>query len=328
MKRYLVIVTLLVFIGCESEELIQPEPDLFATPDHSINKSANAGLNIFPDLIPLPNGFSPEGITSGSGTDFFVGSLADGSIYKGDYRDGSGSLFVSGTPGKLAVGMDYDERTKYLYVSGGFSESGVYDENGALITSISFTPGGFINDVIVTNDAAYFTDSFAPVIYALSLNKDGSLKNPLEIDVIGLTGDFTFIPGTFNANGIVATPGEKQLIVANGSAAELYLVDPATGNAKLINLMGDNVPTADGLVLKGNELFVVQNFLNQIAVVKLKPGYEAGTITNIITSPDFRIPTTAAEFGSSIYAVNARFDVAPPGVPNELEFEVVKVDRK
>ena len=276
----------------------------------------------------MPNGFSPEGIASGSGTEFYVGFLADGSIYKGNYRDGSGSVFVSGVPGKLAVGLDYDERTKYLYVSGGFGESGIYDENGVLVAALPFTTGGFTNDVIVTNNAAFFTDSFVPAMYAVSLNNDGTLPDPVEFEAIPLTGDFTFIPGTFNANGIVATPDGKQLIIANGSAGELYLVDPKTGDADLIDLMGDAVPSADGLVLKGNELFVVQNFLNQIAVVKMKPGYRTGVITSIITSPFFRIPTTAAEFGSSIYAVNARFDVAPPGIPNDFEFEVVKVDRK
>ena len=39
----------------------------------------------FPKIILLPNGWQPEGIASGSGTSFYVGSLADGAIYVGDF---------------------------------------------------------------------------------------------------------------------------------------------------------------------------------------------------------------------------------------------------
>ena len=42
----------------------------------------------FPARIDLPNGFFPEGIESGPGTSFFVGSLLDGSIWRGDLEPG------------------------------------------------------------------------------------------------------------------------------------------------------------------------------------------------------------------------------------------------
>ncbi len=38
----------------------------------------------FPKIIPLPNGWQPEGIASGRGTAFYAGSLANGAIYAGD----------------------------------------------------------------------------------------------------------------------------------------------------------------------------------------------------------------------------------------------------
>jgi hypothetical protein len=34
----------------------------------------------FSEIIPLPTGFQPEGITTGNGTEFFAASLADGAI--------------------------------------------------------------------------------------------------------------------------------------------------------------------------------------------------------------------------------------------------------
>jgi hypothetical protein len=44
---------------------------------------------VFPELIPLPLGFGPEGITVGNGSTFYVGSLAAatlGQILVGDLR--------------------------------------------------------------------------------------------------------------------------------------------------------------------------------------------------------------------------------------------------
>jgi hypothetical protein len=43
---------------------------------------------------------------------------------------------------------------------------------------------------------------------------------------------------------------------------------------------------------------------------------------NTITSPLFRIPTTIAQFDNALYAVNARFDVAPTP---DTEYEIVRV---
>jgi hypothetical protein len=69
-------------------------------------------------------------------------------------------------------------------------------------------------------------------------------------------------------------------------------------------------------------LFVVQNRLNQIAVVELNADLTAGTITETLTDSDFRVPTTIARFGNALYAVNARFGTPPTP---ETEYEVVRV---
>ena len=42
----------------------------------------------FPDLVPLPDASSPEGISAGPGSSCFAGSRADGSSYRGDVRTG------------------------------------------------------------------------------------------------------------------------------------------------------------------------------------------------------------------------------------------------
>src|SRR5664279_1068714 len=52
------------------------------------------GNGQFPQIISLPNGFQPEGISAGRGTSFYVGSLVDGAIYRGDVRTGAGSVLI------------------------------------------------------------------------------------------------------------------------------------------------------------------------------------------------------------------------------------------
>lgn len=292
-----------------------------------VSVTAQNSAVAFPDVIPLPVGFSPEGVVVGAGPDFYVGSLADGSIFKGNLISGEGGILVPGQAGSLAVGLAFDPRSDYLYVAGGLDGSArVYDAgSGALVGSFAAPGAGFINDVIVTRTAAYFTDSFTPTLYRLALGAGGTVPDPGALDAIPLGGDFTSIPGAFNANGVEATADGASLLVVNGSTGELYRVDPLTGNALEIDLGGGAVPSGDGLVLEGQTLYVVQNFLNQIAEIRLAPDLASGVIERVITSPLFRIPTTADRFGNALYAVNARFDVATPGVPNALDFEVVRV---
>jgi hypothetical protein len=85
------------------------------------------------------------------------------------------------------------------------------------------------------------------------------------------------------------------------------------------------LPFVDGLVLEGKTLYAVQNQINQIGIVHLDSSLTSGVVSSEpLTSPEFRIPTTADRFGNMIYAVNARFGDFTPGVPSpDLEFTVV-----
>ncbi len=280
---------------------------------------------VFPALIPLPDGFQPEGIAVGRGPTFFVGSIPTGSIYRGSLRTGEGQVLVPPQDGRAAIGLDFDNRSGYLFVAGGETgEAYVYDsETGASLAKYTLpAPANtFINDVIVTREAAYFTNSFQPHLYRIPLGPAGSLVKGAEIEVIELGGDFTQV-SDFNANGIAATPNGKWLIIVNSSLGTLYRVDPNSGEATLIDLSGDSVPFGDGILLEGRTLYVVQNRLNQIAVVELSPDLTSGEVVSIITDENFRVPTTIASFGRYLYAVNARFGTIPTP---ETEYEVVQV---
>jgi sugar lactone lactonase YvrE len=295
----------------------------------SLTLPASGGGHSFPEVIPLPDGIAPEGIASGSGTEFFTGSLETGAIYKGDLRTGEGAFINDpsefATP-RAALGMKHDPRRDLWWVSGGGTgQVFVYDaDTGETLDEIQLaTVDTFINDVVITRETAYLTDSFQPVIYAVPLDHHG-LPSGAAAETIPLSGDFVFVPGAFNANGIDATPNGETLILVNSTTGSLYTIDPSTGVATTIDLGGDAVPNGDGILLDGKTLFVVQNFANQIGVVELAPDLSSGLVGDPIISTHFRIPTTVAEFGNSLYAVNARFDVTPgPGV----DYEVVQVSK-
>ena len=286
-----------------------------------------ASAQSFPDVIPLPNGFRPEGIASGTGTTFYVGSIPTGAVYRGDLRTGEGAVLVPAQAGRSSIGLKYDARTGLLFVAGGMTGNAyTYDgQTGANVAEIQLTTlPSFINDVVVTKDAAYFTNSFQSELYRVPLANNGELPPVPTSTPIPLGGDYQFIPGGFNANGIEATPDGKNLIIVNSADGALYNVDPTTGIATLIDLGDDAVPNGDGILLQGKTLYVVQNVMNQIAVVELAPDFTSGTIVDTITSSAFRVPTTIAKFGEALYAVNARFDTPP--TPS-TEYEVVRVNR-
>jgi sugar lactone lactonase YvrE len=282
----------------------------------------------FPDTISLPDGFGPEGVVTGRGPVLYAGSIATGAIYAADLRTGDGAVLVAPQAGRSAVGLSFDARSNLIFVAGGTTGMAfVYDAaSGATEGVYTLAASGptFINDVIVTRDAAYFTDSSQPVLYRLPLSPGGGLPDPGSVEVLPLGGDFEFVPAEFNANGIEAAPNGSALIVVNTFTGDLYRVDPATGEATVITLTGGTAASGDGLLLIGRTLYVVQNFLNQVAVIRLDPGFTSGAVVGVITDPRFDIPTTVTHHGSSLYAVNARFTT--PVTPTTT-YTVVKVQR-
>ncbi len=281
---------------------------------------------VFPDEIALPTGFAGEGIEIGLNQTFYAGSLANGDIVQGNLRTGEVELLAEGTPGVPAVGMSFDPRSRYLFVGGGPAGVGrVYDtQTGDMLAEYEMTsgPDNFINDVVVTREAAYFTNSFAPYLYVVPLGTRGELPDQADVEAIELTGDFSQ-PPSFGANGIEATANGKSLVIVSSADAAIFSVDPETGVATEIDLGGESLPNGDGLVLLGRTLYVVQNQLNQIGVVTLSPDLSSGTVGEPITNSAFAVPTTAAPFGNALYAVNAKFGTPSEGTP----YEVVRVLR-
>jgi len=70
----------------------------------------------------------------------------------------------------------------------------------------------------------------------------------------------------------------------------------------------------------------VQNFSNQISRIRLAPDLRSGEIVDVITSPMFGEPSTAALFGNILAAVNTHFATGIP--PTADQYEVVLVNAR
>jgi hypothetical protein len=271
----------------------------------------------FPDRIELPNGWQPEGITAGRGTTVYVGSLADGAIWKGDVKTGTGAVIAPGAEGRVTVGIDYQRRGDRIWAAGGPTGMvHVFDATtGDLLQSYGFEGAGFHNDVVVTGRAVYVTDSMVQRLAVIPLPDDGSLPDPADTTTLELSGDISFVPDDFNVNGIVRYAG--QLILVQSNTGQLFLVDKATGVASEIDLGGASVTNGDGLERQGSKLYVVRNFLNQIDVFRLaEDGSSAILLGSLTALAEVNIPTTAAHVAHRVWAVNAQFNVTPgPDVP-------------
>jgi hypothetical protein len=270
--------------------------------------SAPAGAAAGSERIQLPRGSQPEGLTISRGGVFYTGSLADGTIFRGDVRTEEVGVLASGAAGRSAAGLEV--RGKLLWVAGGETgKAWVFRRSGRLIRSYRFDPGGFVNDVVVTKRWAFFTDSVAPFLYRVRIRDDGLPAGRGSVRAIPLTGDIEYEDG-FNANGIDVDRGTRRFVMVQSNTGKLFLVRP-NGHTREIDLGGELVDSGDGVLLQGHVVFVVQNFLNQVAKVRLSAGLRSGEIVSHTTDPDFDVPTSIAAFGDRLFVVNARFTTPP-----------------
>jgi hypothetical protein len=274
------------------------------------------------NVIVLPGASSTEGIAVGRGATFFAGELFGGDIFRGDLQRGTVERLVDAPEGRMALGLKLDGASRLLFVAGGFTGQGyVYDSvTGASVATYQFGPPGqsIINDVTVTRDGAWFTDSLMPNLYFVPIAPSG---RPGDSNVLTVTGPAADTSGAFNLNGITATPDARTLIVGHSTTDAIYTVDPVTGASELIL----SIPGPDGILYQAGRLWVAQPFENHVTRLRLSPDLSTGVVDEVITSDLFQTPTTVAIHGSRLAAVNAKFDTGIP--PTADEYEVVIVDR-
>lgn len=246
-----------------------------------------------PQAIAVPDGFGPESLT-GKGSTLYAGSSTTGAVWTANAKTGKSRILVPAQPGRSAFGTAV--AGKHLLVAGGATGNlYVYDRaTGADVSTIALG-GKLLNDVVVSGNIAYVTDTLAPTVYAVAL--DGSAP-PRTINLT----NYPFTEGSPTADGI-ARDG-RSLIVGDITTAALYRIDPATGAATKIDVPGATLPMNDGVLLVGRTLFVAEGD-GRLAAVKIAPGATTGTLLSQRTYA--KALTDVARAGGSLWILDAAF---------------------
>lgn len=269
----------------------------------------------------LPQGWQPEGVTTGRRGKVYSGSLADGRIARVNTRTGNVVVLPNSKVDKPSVGLDYDARRRVLWVAGGpegeirVVQLGTGDVLRTYTLPATTNPNGrFINDLVVTDGAVYATDSFNQELGVVELPASLSLPASGAATTMDLTGELNFTDG-FNANGIVQSADGKWLVLVQSNTGQLFRVNPTSGKTKQIDLDGKRVKNGDGLELRGDILYVVRNANNRVDVFDLSNNVRSGKRVEVIRNDKFDTPTTGTLVGKYLWVANARFGVPDADKP-------------
>jgi hypothetical protein len=274
-----------------------------------------------PDQVFLPDGIRPEGITSGPGLTYYVGSLADGRIVTGNLRTGTVRTLLPGATGRAIRGLYWDARTGWVWAVGNVgtvSHVWAVDGDTGAIGYDRVIPGAdFLNDLVVTRRRVYVTDSGVDRLTVIGLGQNGRPTPNGLLAYLPLNGEWPAGDGQeTNANGIREL-WDGSLILNNSRVGGLWRVDPETGYTTEIPVSGGPGLTAgDGLELRGPVLYDVRGSgQDEVSVLRLSrsgPGWRA-TWQDALTAPSLDVPSTATAAGPWLWAVNARFGTPNPG---------------
>jgi Cu-Zn family superoxide dismutase len=298
------------------------------TPMTSVPPSFNASRatsGSLPEQYVLPGAaVFPEGIAvdQRAGT-VFVSSTTDGTIFRGTLGDANLTPFLpGGADGRTsATGLAVDDKGR-LYVAGaGTGDVFIYDDaSGALLAHLSTgSSPTFINDIVIAPDgSAYVTDSQSPFIYRITQNGAGQFALERWLDLTGTV--FEYQAG-FNANGIEITPNGKYLIVVQSNTGELFRIEIASREVTEFNIDAPLL-NADGILLQGNTLYVLQNAQGLLTEIRLDVNHLNGTTVGSRTDPSFAFPTSLELARGRLLVVNSQFNKRGPGLTPTLPFTV------
>jgi hypothetical protein len=279
------------------------------------SSSASGSL---PRTVRLPDGIRPEGITSGPGDRYYVGSLADGRIVTGDLRGGTSKVLLPGATGRQLRGLWFDRRSGLVWAAGNvLAEAHVWAVrawSGTVAHDVVVPDAVFLNDLVVTRRAVWVTDSRMDRLTRLDLDRDGHPSSG-DPEFVALGGDWPGFDGTnISANGIRHLP-DGSLVLNHSNAGGLWQVHPRTGEATEIPVSGGpGIVGGDGLELHGRTLYNVRGSgPDQVAVLRLSrdDGDWRATWVTALTHEELDVPTTATLAGGWLWTVNARFGTVP-----------------
>jgi len=275
-------------------------------------------MSTYPDDIAMPVGFFPESLEVVGGF-AYVASMTTGDIRKVNLADGTSEVFSAGNGKRATTGLTVDRQGRMFVCGGPTGVLWVLDEaDGSTIASYQL--GGenvFANDVLITPEAAFVTDSFSPFLYKIPFGPYGKLPSADAVEALPITGDFVYqsldeYGGAFNSNGLVMTPDRSAILVVQTNSGKIFRIDPASGASVEVRIEGGDVLWGDGMLLEGHTLHVVQNLANTVSVLDIDAAGRTGRVLDVRTSDTFDSPTAIARFGSRFFLTNARFGNPDP----------------
>jgi len=275
----------------------------------------------------LPDGFMyPEGAAFDPTTGrVYVTSIQSGAVAVAEPGSDTATVWLeAGSDGRdmSALGIEFGGDRVWI-VSNGLYE---YRTDGTLIARHDPTgpTGGGLNDVTVTDDGVYVSDSSASLVWYLPL--DASVETSLQpIDIGAVNAEAA--QDAFN--GIEALP-DGTLVAGQYTGTQLFHIDPRVPSAVVIDL-GDGYVTqqvaptgssrqvryagTDGMSLDGDVLWTTNTSGNAVDRVTLCPTYDCGTIVAGASDPLLSFPTDVQIAGDVVVVVNSQF----PGLIGALE---------
>jgi superoxide dismutase, Cu-Zn family len=271
------------------------------------------GDAVFPESV---------GVDPASG-DAYVGSLADGALYRltsaGEVElwspaeeDGRGSV----------AGVKVDSSGR-LWAAGGYDGTlHVYDlASRELIARLDAgARPSCVNDIAFGPDGeAFVTDSLISLLFRVA-GDPPALEPWVDLAEQGVP----WAQG-LNLNGIVLTPDGGHLVACQTNLGRFWQVTLGTREVKELALEGGPLEHCDGMALAGSTLYVAINARSLIAVVDLADDGASGSVRTMLESDAFAFPTAVATQSDRLLVVNGQLDRM--GAEPRLPFTVVATER-
>jgi Cu-Zn family superoxide dismutase len=238
-----------------------------------------------------------------SGT-FFVGTMHDGSIYRGRPDDPTVRVFLMGQPGQTASGIGVTG-DRVVVAGGIYGDIRAYDlRTRQRVGEFSTGSGGFLQGLHIAGSGdVWVTDAQRPVLWHLTPEQvAGGEGAPTSIP---LSPEIRYVAGCDNVQGVVAL-SDTRLVVVNFFDGTLYRIDlvPAAPQGRTITPIADaTVPLGSRMILDGSRLVVADE--NGLSVVELDADASRGTVVTRVRDPSFRDATAVARVGDRYLVVNA-----------------------
>jgi sugar lactone lactonase YvrE len=269
------------------------------------------GHGVFPESI---------GVDTATG-DAYVGSLADGTLYRLSGAVKAEVWSPGGQDGRMSVAGVKVDAGRRLWAAGGYGGTlWVYDlaSRGLLARMDTGARPSLVNDIAFgPRGEAYVTDSQAPTLF----RADG---DPL---ILGPWADLAAQgvpwPDGLNLNGVVLTPDGRHVVACQTNLGRFWRVELATGKVGEVALDGGPLEHCDGLAIGGSTLYIAVNARNLVAVASLADDGSEGRVHTVLRSGAFAFPTAVALSRGRLLVVNGQLNEM--GGRPRLPFTVVAI---